>query len=123
MPRDTRPPGAVPSARRHRLRATAATGIANPPTVTSVDALPAVLFVADVARLLRCSTSTVVRRVMDGTFPVVPLPPIDCRLPLVAGPPARLDRRGPQSPPHTIRTGPAVLTSAENAFLARLSRD
>ena len=80
MLRDTRPPGAVPAARRHRLRATAATGIANPPTVTSVDALPAVLFVADVARLLRCSTATVVRRVMDGTFPVVPLAPIDCRL-------------------------------------------
>ena len=78
MPRDTRPPVAAPSTRRHRLRVAAATGTVNPPAVTSVDvdALPDVLLLADVARLLRCSTSTVNRRLMDGTFPVAPLLPI-----------------------------------------------
>ena len=43
-------------------------------------ALPDVLFVDDVAALLRCSRWTIERRLDDGTFPVPPLESIDRRL-------------------------------------------
>ena len=38
-----------------------------------------VLFIEDVAELLRCSPSTIRRRVSAGVFPVAPLPGIDKR--------------------------------------------
>ena len=38
-----------------------------------------VLFIKDVAELLRCSPSTIRRRVRAGVFPVAPLPGIDKR--------------------------------------------
>ena len=44
-----------------------------------VDSLPEVLFIEDVARLLRCSPSTIKRRVRARVFPVAPLPGIDKR--------------------------------------------
>ena len=43
------------------------------------DALPEVLFIEDVAKLLRCSPSTIKRRVRARVFPVAPLPGIDKR--------------------------------------------
>ena len=44
-----------------------------------VDALPEVLFLEDVAVLLRCSPSTIKRRLRAHVFPVAPLPGIDKR--------------------------------------------
>ena len=44
-----------------------------------VDSLPEVLFIEDVAKLLRCSPSTIKRRVRARVFPVAPLPGIDKR--------------------------------------------
>ena len=41
--------------------------------------LPEVLFLEDVAKLLRCSPSTVKRRLRARVFPVPPLPGIDKR--------------------------------------------
>ena len=41
---------------------------------------PLVLFIGDVAELLRCSPSTIKRRLRARTFPVLPLPGIDKRL-------------------------------------------
>ena len=38
-----------------------------------------ILFVEDVARVLRCSTSTIKRRLRTNMFPVAPLPSIDKR--------------------------------------------
>ena len=43
------------------------------------DALPEVLFLDDVAALLRCSPSTIKRRLRARVFPVAPLPGIDKR--------------------------------------------
>ena len=43
------------------------------------DGLPEVLFLDDLARLLRCSPSTIKRRVRARVFPVAPLPGIDKR--------------------------------------------
>ena len=43
------------------------------------DALPEVLFIEDVAKLLRCSPSTIKRRVRARVFPVAPLLGIDKR--------------------------------------------
>ena len=41
--------------------------------------LPPVLLIQDVARIMRCSTSTINRRLRARTFPVDPLPAIDKR--------------------------------------------
>lgn len=43
------------------------------------DGLPEVLFLDDLAALLRCSPSTIMRRVRARVFPVAPLPGIDKR--------------------------------------------
>jgi len=43
------------------------------------DDLPDVLFVQDVAAVLRCSPSTVRRRIRAGVLPVPPLPGVDKR--------------------------------------------
>ena len=43
------------------------------------DGLPEVLFLDDLAKLLRCSPSTIKRRVRARVFPVAPLPGIDKR--------------------------------------------
>ena len=43
------------------------------------DELPDVLFIADVAAVLRCSPSTVRRRIRAGVFTVPPLPGVDKR--------------------------------------------
>ena len=43
------------------------------------DDLPEVLFLEDVAALLRCSPSTIKRRLRARVFPVAPLPGIDKR--------------------------------------------
>ncbi len=45
-----------------------------------VESLPEVLFLDDMAALLRCSRSTLERRVRAGTFPLAPVPGIDKRL-------------------------------------------
>ncbi len=42
--------------------------------------LPQVLLIGDVAKLLRCSVSTIRRRVRSRDFPVPPLPSIDKKL-------------------------------------------
>ena len=42
--------------------------------------LPQVLLIGDVAKLLRCSVSTIRRRVRSRDFPVAPLPSIDKKL-------------------------------------------
>ena len=44
------------------------------------DELPEVLLLDDVAALLRCSRSTIKRRLQAHVFPVAPLPGIDKRL-------------------------------------------
>ena len=44
------------------------------------DAQPDVLFIADVAARLRCSSDTIRRRLRDGLFPVAPIPSIDNRV-------------------------------------------
>ena len=41
--------------------------------------LPRILFIEDVARELRCSPSTIKRRLRADAFPVPPLPGIDKR--------------------------------------------
>ena len=46
---------------------------------SGTDALPEVLFLDDVAALLRCSPSTIKRRLRARVFPVAPLPGIDKR--------------------------------------------
>ena len=46
---------------------------------TGADDLPEVLFLADVAALLRCSPSTIKRRLRAHVFPVAPLSGIDKR--------------------------------------------
>ena len=46
---------------------------------TAADALPEVLFLDDVAKLLRCSPSTIKRRLRARVFPVAPLPGIGKR--------------------------------------------
>ena len=43
------------------------------------DGLPEVLFLDDLAALLRCSPSTIKRRLRARVFPVAPLPGIDKR--------------------------------------------
>ena len=43
------------------------------------ESLPEVLFLEDVAVLLRCSPSTIKRRLRAHVFPVAPLPGIDKR--------------------------------------------
>ena len=45
----------------------------------STDTIPAVCFIDDVARALRCSTTTIKRRLRVGTFPIPSLPSIDSR--------------------------------------------
>ena len=64
--------------RRQRLRAITVTGRTALPN-TEED-LPLVLFLEDLARLFRTSTTTIARRIADSTFPVKPLPMIDRRL-------------------------------------------
>lgn len=44
-----------------------------------VDALPEVLFLGDLAALLRCSPKTIRRRLKAHVFPVAPIPGIDKR--------------------------------------------
>lgn len=44
-----------------------------------LDGLPDVLFIEDVAAVLRCSPSTVRRRISAGVFTVPPLPGVDKR--------------------------------------------
>lgn len=48
-------------------------------TSAGVDELPEVLLLEDVAALLRCSTTTIKRRLRAHVFPVAPLPGIDKR--------------------------------------------
>ena len=43
-------------------------------TRREVEALPAVLRMAELAALLRCSPKTIRRRLADGVFPLEPLP-------------------------------------------------
>ncbi len=43
-------------------------------TSRELETLPAVLLIGDLARLLRCSPSTIRRRLADGVFPIAPLP-------------------------------------------------
>jgi len=43
------------------------------------DDIPPVCFIDDVARALRCSTTTIKRRLRVGTFPIPSLPSIDSR--------------------------------------------
>jgi predicted DNA-binding transcriptional regulator AlpA len=43
------------------------------------DDIPAVCFLDDVARALRCSRNTIKRRLAVGTFPIPCLPSIDSR--------------------------------------------
>ena len=52
------------------------------PRVSRVDrsGLPQVLLIGDLAKLLRCSVSTIRRRVRAKDFPIPPLPSIDRRL-------------------------------------------
>ena len=50
------------------------------PSAVSPNEPPDVLFLGDVSRLLRCSPSTIRRRLRAGVFPVRPLPGIDKRL-------------------------------------------
>ena len=64
--------------RRRRLRTVAETGVADL-VLVEPDHLPAMLLLPEVARLLRCSESTIARRIADGTFPVAPLPALDRR--------------------------------------------
>ena len=45
----------------------------------AMDGLPAVLFLEELAALLRCSPSTIKRRLRARVFPVAPLPGIDAR--------------------------------------------
>jgi len=42
--------------------------------------LPQVLLIGDLAKLLRCSVTTIRRRVRSKDFPVAPLPSIDKKL-------------------------------------------
>ena len=44
-----------------------------------VETLPAVLFLEDLAALLRCSRATLERRVKAGVFPVAPIQGVDSR--------------------------------------------
>ena len=64
--------------RRQVLRTVAETGVTSL-VLVEPDQLPPVLFLPEVALLLRCSESTITRRIGDGTFPVHPLPSIDRR--------------------------------------------
>lgn len=45
---------------------------------TTVD-IPDVCFIDDVARALRCSVTTIKRRLRVGTFPIPSLPSVDSR--------------------------------------------
>ena len=66
---------------RRRVSRSASCGRSSAPAqARRLDALPDVLFVRHVAALLGCSPSTVTRRVVDGTFPVPPLPSVDRKL-------------------------------------------
>lgn len=47
------------------------------PDSGGVDDWPDILLIADMAALLRCSESTIKRRLRAGTFPVAPLAGID----------------------------------------------
>ena len=64
--------------RRRRLQIVAETGVADLIFV-GPDHLPPVLLLPELARLLRCSESTIGRRIADGSFPIPPLPSIDRR--------------------------------------------
>ena len=67
--------------RRWRLRRAVVAGVVSDAAEAAVEAaLPRVLFIGDLAAILRCSPATILRRITDGTFPLVPLPPIDSRL-------------------------------------------
>ena len=46
-------------------------------THREIEALPAVLRLAELAALLRCSPKTIRRRLADGVFPLAPLPRVD----------------------------------------------
>lgn len=50
------------------------------PETTNKNEPPDVLFIHDLARILRCSTRTIRRRLRDGVLPLPPLPQIDKRL-------------------------------------------
>ena len=52
----------------------------SPHSVRRVADLPDVVLLDDLARLLRCSPSTIRRRLRGGVFPVAPLPGVDNRL-------------------------------------------
>ena len=52
----------------------------SPHSIRRVADLPDVLLLDDLARLFRCSPSTIRRRVRGGVFPVPPLPGVDNRL-------------------------------------------
>ena len=48
-------------------------------TSREIEALPAVLRMAELAALLRCSPKTIRRRLADGVFPLAPLPRLGLR--------------------------------------------
>ena len=56
--------------------------MSRPPRVSRIDrtGLPQILLIGDLAKLLRCSVSTIRRRVRSKDFPVAPLPSIDRKL-------------------------------------------
>jgi hypothetical protein len=51
----------------------------NEMTSGSASTPPQILFIGDVAALLRVSRSTIERRRREGTFPIPELPGLDCR--------------------------------------------
>jgi hypothetical protein len=51
----------------------------DPPKAQDIASMPDVLFIEDLARLLRTSRSTIERRRRSGTFPIPELPAIDGR--------------------------------------------
>ena len=56
--------------------------MSRPSRVSRIDraGLPQVLLIGDLAKLLRCSVTTIRRRVRSKDFPVAPLPSIDRKL-------------------------------------------
>lgn len=62
--------------------------------VRRVADLPDVLFLEDLAWLLRCSPWTIRRRVRGGVFPLSPLPSVDNRLRFSRAAAERLLERG-----------------------------
>ena len=65
------------------------------PSFRRVADLPDLALLDDLARLLRCSSATIRRRVRAGVFPVLPLPGVDKRRRFSLAPVERYLDRGP----------------------------